>query len=261
MRQWQVWNQSAANSIHAPVSRVIGNMITMHSLGRDYRALVVGASGGIGGAIARALRADPACAAVMTVSRRQTAGFDLTDEVSVARAAAEIAEKADSLDLIFNATGALTIDGIGPEKALRAIDPAAMRRQFELNAIGPALLLKHFAPLLPRDRRSLFASLSARVGSIGDNRLGGWISYRAAKAAQNQIVHTAAVEIARTRPLAVVTALHPGTVDTGLSAGYRGNHEAVPADEAAANLLAVLDRLQPEQSGGFFAYDGSAIEW
>lgn len=233
----------------------------MHSLKQDYRALIIGASGGIGGALVQALKTDPACAAVMTLARRDDPGFDVTDEAAVVHAAARIGEEVDSLDLIFNATGALTIGGVGPEKALRAIDPAAMRRQFELNAIGPALLLKHFTALLPRDRRSLFASLSARVGSIGDNRLGGWISYRAAKAAQNQIVHTAAIEIARTRPLAVVTALHPGTVETGLSAGYRGNHDAVSPDEAAANLLTVLDRLQPEQSGGFFAYDGSAIEW
>lgn len=233
----------------------------MHSLSQGYRALVIGASGGIGGALVKALRSDPACAAVITLSRREDPDFDVTDDDAVAHAAARISEEVGSLDLIFNATGALTIDGFGPEKALRAIDPAAMRRQFELNAIGPALLLKHFTALLPRERRSLFASLSARVGSIGDNRLGGWISYRAAKAAQNQIIHTAAIEIARTRPLAVVTALHPGTVETGLSAGYRGNHDAVSPEEAASNLLTVLDRLQPDQSGGFFAYDGSAIEW
>ncbi|HWU65089.1 MAG TPA: SDR family NAD(P)-dependent oxidoreductase [Ensifer sp.] len=233
----------------------------MASLKENYRALVVGASGGIGSAIVEALRADPRCGGVIRLSRRDNPRFDVTDEASIAEEAQRIASQVDGLDLIFNATGALTIDGIRPEKALKAIDPQAMLRQFALNAVGPALLLKHFAPLLPRDRRGIFASLSARVGSIGDNHLGGWISYRAAKAAQNQIVRTAAIEIARTRPLAVIAALHPGTVETGLSIGYRGAHAAVPASEAAVNLLGVLDALPPESSGGFFAYDGSVVEW
>jgi len=233
----------------------------MASLRDNYRALVIGASGGIGGAIAQALETDPRCGGVIRLSRRDTPGFDVTHEASVAEAAQRIGTQVDGLDLIFNATGALTIEGVGPEKALKAIDPQAMLKQFALNAVGPALLLKHFAPLLPRDRRGIFGSLSARVGSIGDNHLGGWISYRAAKAAQNQIVRTAAIEIARTRPLAVISTLHPGTVETGLSVGYRGNHAAVPASEAAANLLGVLDALPPESTGGFFAYDGSAIEW
>ncbi|MCD2174250.1 SDR family NAD(P)-dependent oxidoreductase [Rhizobium sp. C4] len=233
----------------------------MNSLRDGYRALVIGASGGIGSAVTEALGRDPRAGAVMCLSRRDNFGFDVTDEASVAREAARLAAGSDGLDLIFNATGALTIEGAGPEKALKAIDPEAMLRQFALNAVGPALLLKHFAPLLPRDRRGIFCSLSARVGSIGDNHFGGWISYRAAKAAQNQIVRTAAIEIARTRPLAVVAALHPGTVETGLSVGYRGTHAAVSPAEAAANLLAVLNELPPEKTGGFFAYDGSAIEW
>ena len=233
----------------------------MVSLRDSYRALVIGASGGIGSAIAEALERDPRCGGVLRLSRRDNLGFDVTDEASIAEAAVRIGSQVDGLDLIFNATGALTIDGVGPEKALKGIDPQAMLRQFALNAVGPALLLKHFAPLLPRDRRGIFGSLSERVGSIGDNQLGGWISYRAAKAAQNQIVRTAAIEIARTRPLAVVATLHPGTVETSLSVGYRGNHAAVPASEAASNLLAVLDSLPPEKTGGFFAYDGSAIEW
>lgn len=233
----------------------------MASLRENYRALVIGASGGIGSAVAHALERDPRCGGVYRLSRRDNPGFDVTDEASITEAVQVIGSQVEGFDLVFNATGALTIEGIGPEKALKAIDPQAMMRQFALNAVGPALLLKHFSPLLPRDRRGIFGSLSARVGSIGDNHLGGWISYRAAKAAQNQIVRTAAIEIARTRPLAVVAALHPGTVETGLSVGYRGNHAAVPASEAASNLLAVLDTLPPERSGGFFAYDGSAIEW
>lgn len=235
-------------------------MDIMQSLPQGYRALVIGSSGGIGQALVARMENDARCAEVVGLSRRNE-GLDITNEAHVADAAARLGAGGALFDLIFNATGALTIDGVGPEKTIRAIDPTAMLAQFAANAVGPALLLKHLSPLLPRDRRGLFASLSARVGSIGDNRLGGWISYRAAKAAQNQIIRTAAIEIARTRPDAVVVALHPGTVDTSLSAKYRGSHEAVAPDVAAANLLGVLDRLSPGHSGDFFAYDGSTIEW
>ncbi|MEM7190474.1 MAG: SDR family oxidoreductase [Pseudomonadota bacterium] len=164
-------------------------------------------------------------------------------------------------DLIFDATGALTIDDQGPEKALKVIDAEAMAAQFAINAIGPALALKHYDRLMPRHGRSVFATLSARVGSIGDNRLGGWISYRAAKAALNQIVHTASIEIARKRPEAIVVALHPGTVATPLSKPFSGQRKTFMPEEAAAKLLAVLDGLRPEDNGSFFAYDGSRITW
>lgn len=232
----------------------------MQSLRQGYRALVIGASGGIGGALAAQLRGDPACGSVETLSRSETPSFDLTDEASVQAAAAALGE-GGAFDLVFDATGALTIDGIGPEKTIRALDPAAMARQFAVNAIGPALLLKHFLPLLNRSERAIFATLSARVGSIGDNRLGGWISYRAAKAALNQIVRTVAVEAARTRPQAVIAALHPGTVATSLSEAYGAGHERISPGQSAQMLLDVLDRLQPDQTGGFFAYDGSPVEW
>ncbi len=136
-----------------------------------------------------------------------------------------------------------------------------MAAQFALNATGVALALKHFAPLLRRDGRAVFASLSARLGSIGDNRLGGWISYRAAKAAQNQIIRTAAIEIARQRPWAIVVALHPGTVDTALTAPYRGRNPAITAARSAAALLAVMDRLTPADTGGFFDWRGEPVAW
>lgn len=219
------------------------------------RALVVGASGGIGGALVRALAGQGA--EVMALSR-STHGFDVTDEASVAAALAPLAPP---FDLIFVATGALSIGGMGPEKMLRALDPAALARQFALNATGPTLVLKHALRLMPRDRRSVFAALSARVGSIGDNALGGWYAYRAAKAALNQLLHTAAIEIARTHPQAVIAALHPGTVDTALGPEFHRGRAVTPPGEAAASLLGVLARLTPAQTGGFFDYEGRTVPW
>jgi NAD(P)-dependent dehydrogenase (short-subunit alcohol dehydrogenase family) len=236
-------------------------MTAISSLQPGYKALVIGSSGGIGSAIAAVLEADGNCARVIRLSRSEKPDFDLCDEAAIERASVAIAASGDTIDLIFNATGALKIAGRGPEKTIRAIDPVAMARQFQINAIGPALLIKHFVALLPKDRRALFASLSARVGSIGDNRLGGWISYRAAKAAQNQIIKTAAIEIARTRPLAVLAALHPGTVATSLSEPYAAGHGRLLPEDAADRLLSALDSLEACQSGGFYAYDGQAIEW
>lgn len=230
------------------------------SLGRGYHALVLGASGGIGSAFLRAFEDDPACARATGLSRRAD-GFDVTDEASVADAAKWLDSEGIRFDVIVCATGALTIDGIGPEKSMRAIEADAMAAQFALNAIGPALVLKHFSALLHRDRRSLIAFLSARVGSIGDNRLGGWISYRASKAALNQIVRTASIEIARTRPQAVVAALHPGTVATTLSDRFSAGHDRLTPGDSVRRMLSVLDGLDPTRSGGFYAYDGELIPW
>ncbi|BCH52836.1 SDR family NAD(P)-dependent oxidoreductase [Agrobacterium vitis] len=234
--------------------------ISMTSLRPSYSALVIGASGGIGSALCEVLRQDSACQDVVTLSRRQD-DFDLTDEANIAACADRLAGQQQRFDLILCATGALTINGVGPEKAIKAVTSEAMAAQFALNAIGPALVLKYFTPLLAKNSRSLMGFLSARVGSIGDNRLGGWISYRASKAALNQIVHTAAIEIGRTRPQAVVVSLHPGSVDTGLSANFAVGHERFAPDHSAGLLLSVLDSLSPAQTGGFFAYDGSVIEW
>lgn len=231
--------------------------MTMTSLPSGYRALVIGASGGIGAAIAEAIEADPRCGGVQRLSRRDD-GLELTDEDSVAVAAAR---HSGAFHLIFCATGGLTIDGVGPEKSLKQIAPDAMMKQFALNALGTALVLKHFVPRLVRGERALMGFLSARVGSIGDNRLGGWISYRASKAALNQIVRTASVEIARTHPQAVVVPLHPGTVATSLTQNYAAGHARMPPDDSARALLAVLDTLTPEQTGQFFAYDRQPIEW
>jgi NAD(P)-dependent dehydrogenase (short-subunit alcohol dehydrogenase family) len=219
------------------------------------RALILGASGGIGGALAADLAAR--AAEVVGLSRSND-GLDLTDEASVASIAAGIA---GPFDLIVNATGALQIGADRPEKTLKAVTASAMAAQFALNATGVALALRYFTPLMPRAGRSVFASLSARVGSIGDNRLGGWISYRAAKAAQNQIIRTAAIEIARKRPEAIVVALHPGTVATGLSAPYADRHPTITAQRSAQALLGVMDRLTPAETGTFWDWRGRPIEW
>jgi NAD(P)-dependent dehydrogenase (short-subunit alcohol dehydrogenase family) len=219
------------------------------------RAVIIGASGGIGAAVAARLAGQGAELALF--SRREH-GFDLTDETSVA---GHLAGLSGTYDLILVATGALELNGVPPEKTLRALDPVALAAQFALNATGPALVLKHALRLLPKDRPARFAALSARVGSIGDNGLGGWYGYRAAKAALNQLIHTAAIEIARSHPQSVVVTLHPGTVSTPLTAKYAGSHPTVTPDQAAANLLSVLGRLTPEDSGGFFDWQGKRVPW
>jgi len=219
------------------------------------RALIIGASGGIGTALMAEARSR---FGTVTGLSRTRDGLDITSEASVA---ATLARLTGDYDLIFVATGALQIGGAQPEKALKQITETALRDQFAVNAVGPALLLKHASRLLPRDRRAAFAVLSARVGSIGDNRLGGWYGYRAAKAAVNQIVHSAAIELARTHSQAVVAALHPGTVATPFTRDFVSPDKATPPADAARNLLDVLDGLTPAQSGGFFDYAGKDIPW
>ena len=231
------------------------------------RAVVVGASGGIGGALTNAL-AHVGTPVIALARRRPAEGanitsgtIDIEDEDSIAGAFAALARPIP-LRLVIVATGLLHDIGFQPEKNVRALDAGRLARSFAVNTIGPALVAKHALPLLPRDGRSVFAVISARVGSIGDNRLGGWYAYRASKAALNQIVRTLAVETKRTRPGTIIVALHPGTVATDLSAPFRGNVDAervfTPA-VAAAHLLDVIAQLTPDESGGFFAWDGSPI--
>lgn len=204
------------------------------------------------------LRASGRFAAVHALSRSGT-GLDLEDEASIAAAAARVSEGPPPA-LIFVATGVLH-DGHAPERTYRALSADHLLRDYRVNVVGPALVAKHFLPLVPRDRPAAFAALSARVGSIGDNRLGGWHAYRASKAALNMLLKTAAIEMARTHPQAVLAALHPGTVDSALSAPFRGAQIGRPAADAARDLLAVLDGLRPEDSGGFWAYDGQRLPW
>ncbi len=218
-------------------------------------ALLIGSSGGIGSALSAQLVSRNVR---VTGLSRSADGLDL----SAPDAAEEmLAQVNGPFDLILVASGALEIDGAEPEKTVRAITAQAMIDQFALNAVGPTLVLKHAARLLPRDRRTFVGVLSARVGSIGDNRLGGWISYRAAKAAVNQIVHTTAIELARTHPQAICVSLHPGTVKTAFTEKYVGRHPTVAPDQAAGNLLAVADSLTPQDTGGFFDWAGKPIPW
>ncbi|MHA6325512.1 SDR family NAD(P)-dependent oxidoreductase [Roseivivax sp. CAU 1753] len=218
-------------------------------------ALIIGASGGIGSAVARELEARGV--AVTGVSRSE-GGLDVTDEASVA---AHLGALEGPFDLVFCATGALEIDGAVPEKSIRDLDAKAMQDQFRLNAIGPALVLKHAIGLVPRRERAVMAVLSARVGSIGDNRLGGWYSYRTAKAAVNQVVHTAAIEFARSHKQLACVALHPGTVETAFTAKYADSHPTVTPEHAAQRLCDLFATLEPEHSGLFFDYAFKEIPW
>ena len=219
------------------------------------RALVIGSSGAIGGALMQALQGQ---GYATTALSRSGDGLDLTDPEAVDRILAALN---GPFARIIVASGGLEIAGLGPEKTIRAIDANAMANQFALNAIGPALVLKHAHRLLPRKTPSVIAVLSARVGSIGDNRLGGWISYRAAKAAVNQIVHTSAIELARTHKETACVALHPGTVQSNLTQRYAARHDTVTPPEAAINLLHVIDGLTPADTGLFFDWAGKRVEW
>lgn len=231
------------------------------------RAAVFGATGGIGGALVRRLSATGWEVAAGARRPAEIAGasavfaFDLADEDSIAAAASML--RAKPPECVIVATGALTLpDGKGPEKSVRQIDAAAMAEAFRLNTIGPALIAKHMLPLLSRERRSVFAVLGARVGSIGDNRLGGWHSYRASKAALAMLVRNFAIELARTHPEAIVVGLHPGTVRTGLSApfvrGQDGSGTMEPAT-AAERLIAVIDALDVLDSGKVLDWRGSVV--
>jgi NAD(P)-dependent dehydrogenase (short-subunit alcohol dehydrogenase family) len=218
------------------------------------RALVVGSSGGIGAALVTALARQ---GEVVGLSRSGD-GLEVTDEASVAAALGGLEP---GFDLVVVATGALVIGGVGPEKTLRAVTAEGLAAQFAVNAIGPALVMKHALRLLPRDRVARLAVLSARVGSIGDNGLGGWYGYRAAKAALNQLMRTASIEARRTHPQSVFVSLHPGTVETGLAPALRAGHPAVAPDVAAGHLLAVLEGLGPDESGGFYDWKGEVVPW
>ncbi|MCU6433996.1 SDR family NAD(P)-dependent oxidoreductase [Undibacterium sp. Jales W-56] len=224
-------------------------------------AVVIGASGGIGQALLAALKDSAAFEQVIGLSRHSIPALDLLDESQIKHCAEYIAQLGTPR-LIIDATGVLHNERLQPEKSLQQIDAAQMRESFAVNAIGPALLMKYFLPRLPREGKAVFASLSAKVGSIGDNQLGGWYSYRASKAALNQLIHTAAIELRRRQPDAICVALHPGTVQTRLSSAFSKSGLEVQTPEiAAARLLAVVEQLLPAHSGGFFNHHGESLPW
>lgn len=233
---------------------------------------VVFGSGGIGNALVEQLSASGRYARIYAGSRQGSATrpagvssftFDLADENSITSAVAGMAEVPE---LVLVTSGVLhdPAQAIAPEKTLRGLDPAVMARLFAINTIGPALIAKHLLPRLPRDRRAVFGVLSARVGSIGDNRLGGWHAYRASKAALNMLMVNFAIEMRRSHPHAILAALHPGTVATALSAPFRGGvspEKLFSPEVAAQHLLRVIDALTPADSGGFYAWNGEKVPW
>jgi NAD(P)-dependent dehydrogenase (short-subunit alcohol dehydrogenase family) len=246
-------------------------MSKIRSFAAPAHVVIAGANGGIGSALIDALLDDPRVGRVTALSRSpvdrqherlRAATVDFSDESSIAAAAADCG---DNIDLVIVATGILHREpGIKPEKRLADVDGQSMAEVLHINTIGPALLAKHFLPRLRRDAKSAFAPISARVGSISDNRLGGWASYRASKAALNMLMRTFSIEQARTNAQSLVVTLHPGTTDTALSRPFQRN---VPEGKlfepafVADRLLAVLDGLTPGDSGGFFAWDASRIEY
>lgn len=227
----------------------------------ESSAVIIGARGGIGAALADALEQDKNYAQVLRLHRESDQPLDILDEASIAAAAASLSATYPPISLVIVATGLLHSDQKGPEKSLRELDPNWMIENFRINAVGPALVGKHFLPIMAKQGPICFAALSARVGSISDNRLGGWHSYRASKSALNMLIRNIAIEWQRKNPQSVVVGLHPGTVETALSAPFKGNpaHERFTPSCAARDMLSVLHGLKPEQSGQIFAYDGSLV--
>ena len=224
-------------------------------------AVVFGAGGGIGSALVRLLRASNQFEEVVGISRNLLPDFDISCETSIQVVVSELLE-ADRVRLALDATGFLHDDMRQPEKSLRSLDLESLQHSFAINAIGPALLMKHVFPYLSRRKKSLFGTLSARVGSISDNKLGGWYGYRASKAALNQFVRTASIELSRVAPEAICVALHPGTVATPLSFPFTRNRGNVFSPEVAASrLLSVVDALTPSSTGQFFDWAGKRVPW
>jgi NAD(P)-dependent dehydrogenase (short-subunit alcohol dehydrogenase family) len=226
----------------------------------DYKALVIGASGAIGGAFVAAFEADPRCTLVTQLSRSKTPGFDMLDESSVQQQA-EVCRASGPYHIIIDATGALTIDGVGPEKSLASLREDTLMKNFHINAVAPVLALRYFSPLLASGP-SVYAKLSARVGSISDNTKGGWYGYRAAKAALNMLLQTAAIELQRKNAELRVVALQPGTVRSNLSQAFANSvpHLLEPA-ESVDGMLAALKMLTPKSGAHYVDYKGEPITW
>ena len=225
-----------------------------------FRALVVGASGALGQAFSDYLENQTGCAEVIRVSRSIGMGFDLEDPGSIERLGISLKD-AGPFHCIIDATGALTIDGVGPEKSLAKLNGDALLRSFTVNAVGPALLLRQLAPLLANDD-AIYAKLSARVGSIADNRKGGWYGYRASKAALNMLLQTAAIELQRKNPRLRVVALQPGTVRSRLSEPFQAGVPALLEPAASvAGMMSAMMALAPRSGAHFIDYQGQDLPW
>lgn len=270
------------NASHPPASPPDSAPYVMSRFGRPVTALVAGASRGIGLAFVRHLvaagpvrriwagcrnpdSADALAALAAEHDKIRLLALDVTDEDSLAAAAGVIGAEGEPLDLVINCAGLLhRLDGPQPERRLSEVRADWLLESFAVNGAGPLLLAKHVEPLLPRRERAVFASLSARVGSIGDNRLGGWYAYRGAKAAQNMFLKSLAIELARRARGAICVALHPGTTDTALSRPFQGGvppGKLFSAARAVDQLLRVIDELTPADSGRFYAWNGERIGW
>jgi len=246
--------------------------MTFESFSDNLRCIVVGSSGGIGAALVEQLIRSPQVARIHTLSRSGRSHpspkvanltFDFTDEDSLI-AAAQALQEVGPFDLILIATGLLQGEGISPEKNLRALSHDGLAKSYEVNVIGPAMSAKYLAPLLRRDKKAVFAALSARVGSISDNRLGGWYAYRASKAALNMVLKTLAIETGRRFKQQIILGLHPGTVDTGLSKPFQGNvpdGKLFTPEFSAKKLLDVIDSAAAKDSGSLFDWAGERIEF
>jgi NAD(P)-dependent dehydrogenase (short-subunit alcohol dehydrogenase family) len=222
-------------------------------------AVILGSSGGIGSAMVEAANASGQFGKVSGFARPE---FDVSDEASIIAAAQIVSHAEIPLRFVFVATGYLHGAQGMPEKGLKQLDPAFMAHAFQVNAIGPALVMKHFLPLMAREGKAVFAVVSAKVASLGDNQLGGWHSYRASKTALNMYLKNAAIEMARTRPDLVLASLHPGTVETKLSAPFaKAGLDVRPTDVAASDMIRVMDGLTPADTGGFFNHLGARLPW
>ena len=248
-------------------------MSRIESLSRPANVAIFGANGGIGGALVEALADDDRVGHLFALSRNRvdidapnvtSVAVEITEEESVSMAAARC-DETGPIDLVIVATGVLHRgERLLPEKRMHDLDPATMDAVFRINTIAPAIIAKHFLPRMRRDYKSVFAAVSARVGSIGDNRLGGWMSYRASKAALNMVIKTLSIEQSRSHPQSVVAALHPGTTDTNLSKPFQRNvpeHKLFSPRFSAERLLQVVDGLTGDDTGGFFAWNGDPIEY
>jgi NAD(P)-dependent dehydrogenase (short-subunit alcohol dehydrogenase family) len=231
----------------------------MNSLPNHFKALVIGSTGSLGAAFLQLLQANSACQKAIGIHRHSAPRIDFLHEDSIAQATQALASQGP-FHLIINAAGMLHTPQFMPEKKLSQLSYAQMEETFRTNAFGPALVLSHFSKLLGTEP-SVMAVLSAKVGSVGDNRLGGWPSYRASKAALNMFMKTAAIELKRTHPNTTVLALHPGTVQSSLSRPFGGDQKGRAPLDAAKDMLHVMAHVSPADTGQFYAYDGQLLPW